>query len=70
MAKGTNDPLASKSQALKAALAAVERMDNAPAHRAAKANDLAAENRGPKPVRTARPASDASSTESHKSGDV
>ena len=69
MVKGTNDPLAGKSQALKAALAAVERMNGAAARWAPKVNDLAAKNTA-KPLRPARPTPGASYVESYKSGEA
>jgi hypothetical protein len=64
MGTGTNDPLAGKSQALKAALAAVERMNSAAARRTSWKNDGTAENMAPKPVRPAHPTPDPCSAES------
>jgi hypothetical protein len=63
MGKGTKDPLAGKSQALKAALAAVERMNGAAVRRDPKVKDLAAKNAA-KPGRRARRA------ESHETGET
>ncbi len=50
MGHGMDDPFAGKSQALKVALAAVERMNGAAAYHASSNGNVTAANLAPKPV--------------------